>query len=158
MGDQIDWAKEREEQQQIVARVRALPIDAAWREVRSAIHHSKAHRLEEEQFVIYEGATHVSPPLPYELFDFFIHDWGVAAADCLVQHVTDPHPAVAGYCIYGLFELNDSRLPAAALRMLDRCEHIRAGCGSFYWTGTLGDYARKLRAEYIEDRQLDRDV
>lgn len=158
MGDQINWAKECEEQQRIVARVRALPIDAAWQEVRSAIQHSKAHRLEEQQFVIYEGATHVSSPLPYELFDSFIHDRGDAAADYLYQYVTDPHPAVAGYCIHGLFELEDSRLPDAALRMLDRREHIRAGFGSFYWSGTLGDYARQLRDEYMKDQQLLRDA
>lgn len=151
MSSDTDWNALRDERRKFVERVRALPFDAAWREVRVALEASPSLYSDNRVLTVYEGPTHsFLLPLPFELLQDFIGHRGSQAADCVHANAADPHPLVAAYCLHALSELKDARLIEAATRVSDRSELIHSIYGSFGWEGTLAEYGRRLHDEYAE--------
>lgn len=159
MNSDTDWNALRDERRELVERVRALPFDAAWREVRAALEASPSVYADNSVLTVYEGPTRsFLLPLALELLRDFIEHRDSLAADCVFGHAADPHPLVAGYCLHALSELEDPRLTEAATRVADRPERIHTIFGSFGWEGTLAEYCRKLHDEYIETLEQNRNA
>jgi hypothetical protein len=150
MGKEPDWEAIRKERKSLVDRVRALPFDAAWDEVRAALESSPSIYSDNRILTVYEGPIRsFLLPLPFELLRDFVKQRGALAADHLVEHAADRHPLVAAYCLHALSELGDSRLPAAAARVANRSERIQAIYGCFGWEGTLAEYGQKLHDSFV---------
>jgi hypothetical protein len=151
MSNDTNWNALREERRALVERIRALPLDAAWQEVRAALETSPSIYADTRVLTVYEGPTRsFLLPLPFELLQDFIQQRGAPAAEWLFGHTGDAHPLVAAYCLHGLSVLNDPRLPEAAAKVARRSERIHTVYGSFGWEGTLSEYGRKLNDEYLD--------
>jgi len=157
MSNDTNWSALREERKALVERVRALPFDSAWREVRAALEASPSLYADNRVLTVYEGPTRsFLLPLPFELLQDFIEHRGSQAADCMFGNAADPHPLVAAYCLHALSELEDTRLPEATARVAERRERIHTIYGCFGWEGTLAEYARRLHDEYVETLEQQR--
>jgi hypothetical protein len=147
--DDTNWEALRKERQVLVERIRALPLEEAWREVRAALESSPSLYTDRLVLTVYEGPTRAFLlPLPYELLRDFTERRGATAIDRLREHTSDAHPLVAAYCLHALVRLEDPRLPEAVARVAGRTEKIHAIYGSFARSGTLAQYGRQLLDDY----------
>lgn len=159
MDDDTNWNALTAERRAVVERIRAMPFDGAWREVRAALEASPSLDADKRVFTVYEGPTRsFLLPLPFELLRDFIQQRGAQAEDWLFSQSADAHPLVAAYCLHALSQLEDARLPEAAARVADRSECIRTIYGCFGWEGTLSAYARKLHNEYVDTLSQNRNL
>ena len=151
MCSNTDWTALKEQRNALVERFRALPFDVAWQELRAALEKSPSI-YSDNILTVYEGPIRTFLlPLPYELLRAFIQERGAIAADCLFLHSEDSSPLVSAYCLHGLAELEDKRLPEAAARVANRQDKIHTIFGSFGWTGKLSEYGLKLQQQYSDD-------
>src|SRR2546429_9988179 len=68
MSDDTNWNALKEERRAVVERIRALPFDAAWQEVRAALDASPSLYADNRVLTVYEGPTKsFLLPLPFEL-------------------------------------------------------------------------------------------
>jgi len=151
VNDDTNWKALREEREALVERVRALPFDSAWREVREALEASPSLFADNRVLTVYEGPTRsFLLLLPFELLRDFMRHRGAQAIDAILGHAADPHPLLAAYCLRALLEAEDPRLVEAVGRVAGRQERIHTINGCFSWEGTLAEYSQKLHDEYVE--------
>jgi hypothetical protein len=90
MGDEVDWKALREERTALVERIRAEPIEVAWRDVRAALEESPSISTGRQILTVYEGPIRTFLlPLPYELLQDFVERRGASAADWVFAHAGD---------------------------------------------------------------------
>lgn len=82
MDDDTNWNALAAERRAVVERIRAMPFDGAWKEVRAALEASPSLDADKRVLTVYEGPTRsFLLPLPFELLRDFIQQRGAQAED-----------------------------------------------------------------------------